>query len=273
MTATGSRSNGTYFVTRVRHRIPQKGPFETEFWATGMSSGTLASLVTPDAGRNPLEPRRPINGFMIGIVTNCADPDALYRVKVKFPTLSEDLESAWAPVVTIGAGPERGFAVLPEVNDEVLVGFEHGDIHRPFVLGGLYNKNDTPPQGQTVLHSDGKTEVREWKTRVGHIIRLTDTSGEEKIEIIDKKTANSIVIDSANDTITMKANKDIILEAKNGLIKLEAMNVKITASSGLEGSGTNTKMEAKASLQLKGATADFVASGMAKVSGSMVMIN
>ena len=70
----------------------------------------------------------------MGIVTNNKDPEGWGRVKVKFPTLTEEHESNWARVVALGAAKQRGFDCLPEVNDEVLVGFEHGDIHRPYIL-------------------------------------------------------------------------------------------------------------------------------------------
>ena len=70
----------------------------------------------------------------MGNVTNNKDPEGWGRVKVKFPTLTEEHESNWARVVALGAAKQRGFDCLPEVNDEVLVGFEHGDIHRPYFL-------------------------------------------------------------------------------------------------------------------------------------------
>ena len=68
----------------------------------------------------------------------------LARVKLKFPWLSDDYESEWARVAQLGAGHHRGAVWLPEVNDEVLVAFEHGDTRRPFVVGELYNGVDSP---------------------------------------------------------------------------------------------------------------------------------
>jgi len=269
LSAISSRFDGSYFVTRVRHRIEQQEGYQTDFWAGGMNTGTLADLIS-DRHRNPVEARTPQLGLMIGLVTNVADPEAMHRAKVKFPTLSEQLESFWMPVMGIGAGKERGISVLPEVGDEVIVAFENGDIQRGYILGGLWNPKDKAPtpQGGT-----GQTEIREWKTRIGHVIRFTDSSGGEKIEIIDKTTKNSMVIDSANNTITILADKDIILKAPMGNISLEANNIKMKATAGLEASGATGKVEASSQLELKGAITELTASGMAKISGKMVMIN
>ena len=68
-----------------------------------------------------------VSGVVVGVVTNNQDPEGMGRVKVKFPWLSDEDESNWARVAAPMAGKERGFYFLPEVEDEVLVAFEHGD--------------------------------------------------------------------------------------------------------------------------------------------------
>jgi uncharacterized protein involved in type VI secretion and phage assembly len=83
-----------------------------------------------------------ITGVVIGIVTNNQDPDRLGRVKVRFPWLSGGTESHWARVATPMAGNGRGLYFLPEVDDEVLVLFERGDVRFPFVIGALWNGKD-----------------------------------------------------------------------------------------------------------------------------------
>ncbi len=93
--------------------------------------------------------------MVIGVVTAVDDPESLGRVKVKFPWLADDYESWWARVAQLGAGPDRGAVWLPEVNDEVLVAFEHGDTRRPYVVGGLCNGVDNPPFGDGLI--DGST--------------------------------------------------------------------------------------------------------------------
>ena len=138
----------------------------------------------------PSEAESRFYGVALGVVTNNKDPDKLGRVKVKLPWMDEQAESYWARIVSPMAGKERGFFFLPEVDDEVLVAFEHGDPEHPFVMGALWNGKDKPP----LDNADGKNDVRVIKSRSGHVIRLTDKQGEEKIEIVDKSTKNSIVI-------------------------------------------------------------------------------
>src|SRR5262245_16193614 len=122
-----------------------------------------------------------IYGVVSGIVTNNQDPDKLGRVKVRFPWLSESDESWWARVATPMAGKDRGAYFLPEVDDEVLVAFEHGQVDHPFVIGCLWNGKDDAPES----NADGENNHRTIKSRSGHVLRFNDKSGSETIEIID----------------------------------------------------------------------------------------
>ncbi len=203
----------------------------------------------------PMNSTGRIYGVATAVVTDNKDPDGLGRVKLRFDWLGDDVESDWAPIATMMAGGERGSFFLPEVDDEVLVAFEHGDPRYPFVLGALWNGKDKPPES----NSDGKNNKRVIKSRSGHIIRFDDTSGSEKVEIIDKSGKNSLVIDASADTITIKSNKDIVFEAPSGKISLSAQDVEIKAS----GSG---KVETQSGLDLK-------ASGTLTIKGATVNIN
>lgn len=193
----------------------------------------------------------PLAGVVVGIVTNNQDPDDLGRVKVRFPWLSDENESAWARIATPMAGNKRGLYVLPEVDDEVLVVFEHGDPRYPFVLGALWNAKDVPP----TTNSDGKNNIRLMQSRSGHQIRLNDEDGKETIEIIDKTGKNKLVIDTAKDAIAITSNKDITLSAPQGTIKLEAktFEFKSSGSTKLE-AGAGLDIKASATMNIKGAT-------------------
>lgn len=196
-----------------------------------------------------------IYGIVVGVVTNNQDPDNMGRVKVKFPWLSDTDESYWARLATPMAGKDRGLYVLPEIDDEVLIAFEHGDVRFPYVLGALWNGQDKPPE----QNSDGKNNIRMIKSRSGHIIRLNDEEGKETIEIIDKSGKNSIAIDTANNAIAITSNQDITLKATNGTIKLEAQNVEIKSSA-------DTKIEASAGMDIK-------ATGTMNVRGATINLN
>ena len=191
---------------------------------------------------------------VVGIVTNNKDPEELGRVKVKLPRISGEDESHWARVATFMAGKDRGAFFLPEVNDEVLVAFEHGDINMPYVIGSLWNGVDKPLE----TNSDGKNNVRVIKSRSGHIIRLNDKDGEEKIEIIDKSKKNSIEISTKDNKITIKTEKDIEIKAPNGKLVIEAKDIEIksTASTKVE-AGAGMDVKASATMNIKGATVNI----------------
>ena len=198
----------------------------------------------------------PLVGLVIGVITNNKDPDGLGRVKVSLPWLADGFETDWARIASPMAGAARGLYLLPEVDDEVLVGFAHGRIDSPFVLGALWNGKDKPPE----KNDDGKNDRRSLTSRSGHVIRLTDTKGEERIEILDKSGKNSVVVDTKSNTVTVTADADVVVRATKGKLTLAGDggveissgkgDVKITASKGIE-------VKANAKLVLKGATVDI----------------
>jgi len=195
-----------------------------------------------------------IYGVVVGLVTNNQDPENLSRVKVKFPWLSDTDESAWARVAMPMAGNQRGICFLPEVNDEVLVMFEQGDVRVPYVVGALWNGKDAPP----VLNDDGQNNVRIIKSRSGHVVKLNDADGKETIEIIDKSTKNSVVIDTAKNTVTVTSDKDITLSAPKGTIKLDAQKVEIASSEATQvKAGGNMNLESGATMTVKGSTVNI----------------
>lgn len=195
-----------------------------------------------------------VYGVVIGIVTNNNDPENLGRVKVKFPWLSSDDESNWARVASPMAGKERGMTFLPEVDDEVLVAFEFGDINMPYVIGSLWNGVDKPPYG----NDDGKNNIRIIKSRSGHVIKLDDTEGEGKIEISDKENKNMIIIDIKEKKISLTSEKDIEISAPNGKVTIEAQDIeaKATASAKIEASST-MDLKASGTMTVKGATVNI----------------
>jgi uncharacterized protein involved in type VI secretion and phage assembly len=176
------------------------------------------------------------------------------RVRVTFPWRGEGDESYWARVSSLMAGNDRGAFFLPEVDDEVLVAFEQGDINHPYVLGALWNGQDAPPE----TNSDGQNNIRKIKSRsgheivmddtqaqekveihtnAGHTILLDDSAGGEKIEIVDKAGSNSIKIDSVSNSINIESAMQLKIKAQ--MIEIEA--------------GTTMTIKAGASLTLQGA--------------------
>ncbi|RPJ62332.1 MAG: phage tail protein [Acidobacteria bacterium] len=194
-------------------------------------------------------------GVVVGIVSNNQDPDGLGRVKVKFPWLVEQDESNWARLAAPLAGSDRGLMMLPEVDDEVLVAFEQGDLRSPYVLGTLWNGVDKPPKEKS---GDNDNNLRLIKSRSGHLIVLDDTSGSEKIEIIDKTGKNKIFIDSASNKLTLEVEGDIELKAPQGKIKLDATDIEIQSSADTKiEAGGSMKVQATGTTDVKGATVNL----------------
>jgi uncharacterized protein involved in type VI secretion and phage assembly len=263
----------------------------------------------PNVG--PTSPR--IFGVVIGLVIDNKDPEGMYRVKVRFPWVkessdeytnrkdSEDFLSAWARIASLMAGGGRGAFWLPEIDDEVLVAFEHGDLRRPFILGSLWNGKDKPihdndsqqgkndfrtfysRSGHVIQFQDGgdageriiiQTKVASGDTgkaaqdRDGHFIVLDHTSGAEKIEIYDRQKKNYVLIDSTNNKVEVKsADGDIVLSAPNGKIQLDCKTLETRSS-------TTTKIKADSTLNIEsGSTADVKSSSAMTIKGSVVKIN
>ena len=194
-------------------------------------------------------------GVVPAIVTDNNDQAQLGRVRVRFLQATDDPAGLWARVAVLMGGANRGTFFLPEVGDEVLVGFESGDPNKPYILGGLWSNTDQPPD----TNEDGKNNKRLIKSRSGHLIRLDDTDGSEKVEIIDKSGNNSITFDTANNTISINSAQDVNINAPQGTITLSAKTISISSSA-------DSKIAAQSGLTLE-------ASGNMTIKGAMVNIN
>jgi uncharacterized protein involved in type VI secretion and phage assembly len=188
-----------------------------------------------------------VNGIVIGLVADLADPENLARVRVTYPYLGDE-KSDWARLVTQMAGKNRGMFFRPEVGDEVLVAFELGDVRRPYILGSLWSSTDTPPP------DDGNAKqnnLRFIKSRNGHQVILDDTKGKEKIEIVGSDGQRKIVFDIAKQKIQVTCDSgDIEVSAAAGKVKVDALTVEVKASG-------NMTLEATGTMTIKGATVNI----------------
>ena len=257
----GDRFSGKYYITETRHFYSQR-IYTTEFSVRGLRSGNLYNSISPQTRLQPGQT------FLVGIVTNNQDPKGLSRVKVKFPTLTEEHESYWARMVSIGAGSGRGTDWLPEINDEVLVGFEHGDIHRPYIIGAVWNGKDKPPTPVKDSVVGGRVRLRTLKTRVGHQLQFVD---EDKATsntgiYIETKGRNKI---SINDTkkfieIETSARQKILINDLTGSISIRA-NARIdnTATSAITSKATLIDTTAGGAMSMKSGAAMSMMAGAA----------
>lgn len=169
----GISLSGSYTISSVEHVVGVGQPFLTRFRCGGSDQGTLVDMLQPD-GPGGAKPAWGTDGLVIGKVLNNIDPLSLGRILVMFPSLSLLDLSAWARVVSPGGGFMRGFQALPEIGDEVVVGFEHGDYRRPFILGGVWSMINRPAEESLI--NVGPTGVinRVWRSKFGHTIELRD---------------------------------------------------------------------------------------------------
>jgi phage protein D/phage baseplate assembly protein gpV len=264
ISSLGATFNGTYFVTSVTHIYRADRPYETSFSIHGRRPESLTGLLSRSVNRHDkwLSP-------VVGIVTNNNDPEDWGRVKVKFPWLADEIESNWARLVVPGGGAEMGFYSLPEINDEVLVIFEHGDVNSPYVVGGLWNGKDKPPVPSSKALKDGKVHQRAFRTRTGHKLIFTDgseaslivetaeghrltLSDDKKQVVVETKNGQVITLDDAKNTIsleskgemTLKSGSNLTIEA-TGSLSIKGQTFAITAN-------TAGKVEAAAALEVKG---------------------
>lgn len=238
ISGVGKRLSGVYLVTSATHIYNQSG-LMTHFTVNGARTGSFAEQMTDE---RPLT-RHP--GLVPAIVTNTDDPKDWGRVKLKYPWLDENVESDWARVLGIGSGPDCGFFGLPDIQDEVLVGFEHGDFNRPYVLGGVWNGKHNLPTAAGSAKKSEKPLVRTWQTRLGHQITLYDDS-QNKIEIKSKKGL-IITLDDSKDSITIQASKEISVKAGTNMSLEAGGNIAIKASG-------NMDLNASGKVTVKGAT-------------------
>lgn len=194
-----------------------------------------------------------IYGVVVGEVAE-SECDKLGRVKLHFKFLPPEFESNWAAPAALMAGSKIGTFFKPDKGDKVLVAFEFGDFNKPYIIGGLYHKDAEPP----VENHTKENNIRMIKSRSGHILRFDDTKDNGKLEIIDQTGKNQIVIDSKENTITIKSDKEIILEAPNGTIKFQAKNIELQSTENIAiSSKQNTDIKAKGNTTIKGKTVNI----------------
>ncbi len=262
ISGVGTRFGGTHRIVSAVHIYGSRGYFTQ----LTLGAGGRPLVESMNGGRG----RGFADHLVIGLVTDNKDPDKLGRVKVRYPLLNDEVESGWARIAWGAAGKERGTVSLPHVNDEVAVGFEHGDVRRPVILGALFNGKDTP----------GADLVKDTSSVAARFPRDFDVATKQKTLL---KAGEDITVTSEKGPFALDAQKDIKLTSKTGTITIEASagQIKATGKAGVEiaASGpikiTSTApvtVESNAALQLKGTAVQVQASGVLQLSGATVMI-
>lgn len=159
-----------------------------------------------------------VAGVVVGLVTKVR---ADGRVKVHFPWLDEGHESDWIRIATMMAGKDRGSFFMPEVSDEVLVAFEHGDARFPYVIGFLWNGEDTPP-GKHVRD-------RVFKSKNGHSIRFLDAkpvNGAKGAIVIEDAHRNRITL--SNGQVSIRSRNAVVIEGHSIILRINGVERVVT---------------------------------------------
>ena len=250
---------GRYTLTHTRHVFDDEG-YRTELIVSGRQDRSLLGLTSIGASvgsRSADDPAR--NGVMVGLVTDNADPEDLGRVKLKFPALDDGYESDWARMVQAGAGPERGTVIMPEVNDEVLVIFEAGDIRRPYVIGGLFNGQDKPRLGDGDLFDNGAVTRRGFVSKEGHRIVFLDSDRKSGVCLLSGDDSLRFALKQSDSTITMHSDGTISITSRDK-IEVES-DADITVKSSM-----NLSLEGAAGVKIE-------SSGVVDIDGSLIQLN
>ena len=211
--------------------------------------------------------------LVIGIVTNNNDPEAQGRLKVKFPALGDEYESGWMRMVTPSAGKERGLVMLPQPDEEVVVGFENGDTRRGYVIGSLFNGKDKP--GDELLQAkDGSFAVRSNKKVFAKSLDEMQLFSQKKMTVEVKDNQEIKVDKDRKEKVGGNMTDEI-----SGNFQSDARgsgSLKATGSYTIESSASVTikapsiTVDASASLTLKAPQVSINGSGMVNISGGII---
>ena len=282
LSGVGDRFNGNAYVTRVNHQI-ESGNWITEvqFGLDDKFAFEYTDFSYPDAlGQLPA-----INGLQVGVVKKLFnDPNAQFRILVTLPSHAENQYGIWARMANFYATNTAGTSFLPEVGDEVVIGFLENDPRYPIILGSLYSTANpasaTPGDNNNYIKTistksklkisfDDEKKVLHLKTPGGNYITLSDDA--KSIEIKDQHS-NTITMDS--NGISVQSAKDIVLNAKGNISLTAGQNIDVDAKMDVKISGLNINNTASVGFVAEGATtAELSASGQTTVKGAIVMIN
>lgn len=281
----GTQLSGKFVVARVEHVFGVDRPLVSRFEAGRIGPGGLADRLV-NAERAERTARRV---FAIGTVTNVKDPEKAGRVKVKLPAVSDKDESAWARVLTYGGGKDRGIEFMPDVGDEVVLGYLGGDARFPVVLGSLWSKKNTPPipepvegdevSKRLIVAKSGAKLVFTEGPKDKAVVELIHANAETKITLdkagvaIDAKKDAKIVLKVGDASIELKGDGAISIKGGEITIKadknlnIEGQKVTIKGATGVTVDGGGSKVD------LQPAGAKISSSAITEIKGAMVKLN
>ena len=207
-------SLGNFIIIEITHEVSQGSYYKNRFKAI---PATIKAMPSPKV-------RMPLAETQMATVLSNADPQGKGRVRVRMNWQTDGMQTGWVRVMTPDGGSSddvksnRGFVFIPEVGDQVLLGFRHGDPARPYVMGSLFN-GVTGSGGFAANHKKSLT------TRSGSTVTFDDTA---HTILLQTTRANKIFVDELNGTITISSAEEVNVNTKNVNINAsENMNVNV----------------------------------------------
>ncbi|MDN3643358.1 type VI secretion system tip protein VgrG [Lutimonas halocynthiae] len=276
----GKRFNGNAFISGLTHTIDQGN------WNTEVNIG-----LSPDwfVERNKVEAPEAsglipgIKGLQTGIVKKTyEDPDNQFRIQVEIPILGEDGKSVWARLSNFYTGNSFGAYFLPEVNDEVILGFMNDDPRFPIILGSVYSSSipapETPDEKNTIktLITQSKLQIKfDEENKV-----ITILSPEGNSICLSEEDKGIIITDQNENKIEMN-DQGIVIESKSNMtlkaaeeVKIEGSSIKVSGTESIDNTGGSVSITGNESTTIKGsAQCDISSDGQVNIKGLAVMIN
>lgn len=281
--AWSSKPYGSYLITAVHHEATGNHVYSNYFEAVPAGTTVLPSPEVPD----------PMAYSQLATVLSNEDPDKKGRVQVQLAwQMAEGLNTNWVRVMTPdggvsdNVGVNRGYVFIPEVGDQVMVGFRYGDPSRPFVMGSMYH-------GKSGAGGDQNNKIKSITTRSGSTITFDDDEGDGKITISDP-SGNTIVmngdgtmaitapdkLDITSTEINITASDKIMISGEN---KIEVLSkeiiqngetkISLESKTKIEEKAPSISIEGQASVEVKAAQVDIQGQAMTNVKGGMLNLN
>ena len=281
----GTENYGKYIITRLNHYFKTNGEeYSNQFEAVPADSEVPPPAVSPDPP--PCE-------MQAAEVIDNDDPNGMGRVRVQFEWQrsgnGDDGKTNWIRVASPMGGGDKGFYMIPEKGDQVLVAFEQDHPERPFVLmPGMYHGKAKPE------YYDSNNYKKALKTKGGHQILMNDEQGQETMALsspkdvavaatngeMNLKAKGAVTIISDSGDITIDSPGKIVIRAANieitgdSSIKLGAPKIEIKADSDVIAQAANVTVTAQAKAEFKGeGTVDITSSGITSLKGSLLKLN
>lgn len=231
-------SFGDFVITKIHHYIGGDGDYHNSFQA-----------IPAEAGTPPVNPKihipqaQPESAFVVANIDFNEDkkdePNKMGRIRVQTSWQKDNEKTPWIRLLNAHAGADHGTFVIPEVGDEVIIGYIHQNPDRPFVLGSVYNKINAPADNWY----EEKNKIKAFKTMSGNEVIFSDKEGESEIKILNNDGKNSV-------TMTMNGGSSITISTNNQM-NLSGKNITIDASDDLELKGKNITMTAEDDINVK----------------------